>query len=92
MTDQETEFLSDIQSEGFSNCCGAKVYLDTCADCKEPCGIVFEEEDDKLCGACGKLMSAVYENNGFTPPDPTHYEVVAVKCKNKACSMYNIEL
>ncbi len=32
--------LKDLQTNGESNCCGAKVYNDTCADCKEHCEAV----------------------------------------------------
>jgi hypothetical protein len=35
-----TTTLKDIQEEGESNCCGAKVYLDICSDCKEHCDVV----------------------------------------------------
>lgn len=32
--------------EGFSNCCGAKVYSDLgiCSDCKEHCEVLTDEE------------------------------------------------
>ncbi len=32
--------------EGLSNCCGARVYQDMgiCADCKEHCDLITEEE------------------------------------------------
>jgi hypothetical protein len=43
-TDKQQEPLNDAQEEGSSNCCGAKVYGDICADCKEHCDIVTEEE------------------------------------------------
>jgi hypothetical protein len=35
-----TTTLQDIQEEGESNCCGAKVYNDICSDCKEHCEVV----------------------------------------------------
>ena len=26
---------------------------------------------------CGRRLNIYYENNGFTPPDPTHYDAYA---------------
>lgn len=38
-----------------------------------------------LCESCGEPREAIYENNGFTEPDPTHYEIVGYKpCANCA--------
>jgi len=36
--------LADITADGVSSCCSAKVYLDICADCKEHCEVVNEED------------------------------------------------
>lgn len=33
-----------------------------------------------VCPVCHGLLNPIYENNGFTAPDPTHYEVTGVKC------------
>ena len=41
--DKQQELLNDMVEDGFSNCCGAKVILDFCMDCKEHCEIVIEE-------------------------------------------------
>lgn len=44
------EFMSsDLKDmlEGYSNCCGAKVYLGVCSDCQEHCSIMEEDEDPK---------------------------------------------
>lgn len=38
MTDRERELIMDAVSEGESICCGAKMYGDICADCKEHSG------------------------------------------------------
>ena len=35
-----TTTLKDLEEEGESNCCGAKVYLDICSDCGEHCEAV----------------------------------------------------
>lgn len=42
-SDKQTELLNDLLEDGGSNCCGAKVYGDICADCKEYCEIAKEE-------------------------------------------------
>ena len=41
-TDKEIELLNDAV-EGLSNCCGAKVMMDICLECKEHCGIAPAE-------------------------------------------------
>lgn len=42
--------LSDFFEGGvFSNCCGARVMMgDICADCKEHCEAVKEDEEDEI--------------------------------------------
>ena len=38
--DKISEYLSDITMDGYSDCCGAKVYEpDICSACKEHCDI-----------------------------------------------------
>ena len=37
--------LEDLREEGGSNCCGATVYNGMCAECKEHCEAVPDEED-----------------------------------------------
>jgi len=44
-TDKEIETISDLVSEGTSNCCDALVILDICSICGEHCEAVVEEED-----------------------------------------------
>ena len=45
MNDKQAELLADAIQEGSSNCCGAKVYIpDICAECKEHCEIITDEE------------------------------------------------
>lgn len=46
MNDHDIEMLNDAKGEGFSNCCGASVYGDICADCKEHCDVEFEEDEE----------------------------------------------
>lgn len=37
----------DMFEPGSSNCCGARVYLNgICADCKEHCEVVEDEEEE----------------------------------------------
>lgn len=38
--------LMDMEEDGSSNCCGAKVYMGICADCKEHCEAVADDDDD----------------------------------------------
>jgi len=39
-------------------------------------------EEKGICSHCKSELEPIYENNGFTPPDPTHYEIVGYKsCK-----------
>ncbi len=38
--------LQDMQEDGASSCCGAKVYMGICADCKEHCDAIQDEQDD----------------------------------------------
>lgn len=40
------EHIKDLEQDGVSNCCGAKVYLDICQDCKEHCEVVKEGKED----------------------------------------------
>lgn len=34
----------------------------------------------EACPECGDLLECIWENNGFTAPDPEHWEVVGVVC------------
>ena len=43
--DKQIELLNDVLEDGGSSCCGAKVYFDICADCKEHCDLVTEEDN-----------------------------------------------
>lgn len=36
--------------------------------------------DDEHCPECGELLEFVWENNGFTAPDPEHWEITKVYC------------
>ncbi len=38
--------LMDMQEDGESSCCGAAVYMGMCADCKEHCDAVSDDEDN----------------------------------------------
>lgn len=42
-----TTEIKDLYEDGESSCCGARVITpDICADCKEHCSVVKEDEDD----------------------------------------------
>ncbi len=36
-------------------------------------------EDEIVCAECGKLLEAVYENNGFNEPGAEHIEIIGYK-------------
>lgn len=38
----------DLEEDGSSSCCGAKVYLGICHDCQEHCDLVKPEHDEEL--------------------------------------------
>ncbi len=40
-----TTELYDYEEKGVSNCCSAKVLLGVCAECKEHCEAVDEDEE-----------------------------------------------
>jgi len=50
-------------------------------DSIEICGRCWPKyaEENGLCENCGSELEPIYENNGFTAPDPTHYEVTGYK-------------
>ena len=33
-----------------------------------------------VCPECGVIMRQVWDNTGFEPPDPTHWEIVGYEC------------
>jgi len=33
------------------------------------------------CPICGRVVKEVWENNGYPPPDPTHFEMVGYVCE-----------
>lgn len=37
-------------------------------------------DEDTKCPECGAEMMAEWENNGFSPPDPTHWEITGMTC------------
>ena len=41
--------------------------------------ILNDPEDFGKCSICGGELEPIYENVGFTPPDPTHYEITGYK-------------
>jgi acetone carboxylase gamma subunit len=44
---------------------------------------IWENADGILiCPTCGGYMEAIYDNVGFTAPDPVHYMLVGFKCHN----------
>jgi hypothetical protein len=43
------EYYDMFEGGVFSNCCGARVMMgDICADCKEHCEAVKEDEEDEI--------------------------------------------
>lgn len=34
----------------------------------------------EICNNCGGQIKIEYENNGFNPPDPTHYDPIGGQC------------
>lgn len=38
--------------------------------------IIYKNNDGAYCAVCKALLKPVYENNGYSPPDPTHFEIV----------------
>lgn len=68
-----TTSLEDMK-EGMSSCCGAPVYTDMeiCSDCKEHCGIEYEEEDEAKLDSIEKAkddMDDDSEDYPLTAPD-----------------------
>jgi len=47
----------------------------------EGVGLVKDEDlrEMGICPSCLQELEPIYENNGFQPPDPTHYEIVGYK-------------
>ena len=41
--------------------------------------IILKNNDGAYCAVCKVPLTPVYENNGYAPPDPTHYEIVGYK-------------
>lgn len=41
--------------------------------------IKFNKNDEAVCTECDELLKPIYENNGFTAPDPEHIEIVGYK-------------
>ena len=39
----------------------------------------IDEQETGICNSCGNELEPIYENNGFTAPDPTHYEITGYK-------------
>lgn len=40
------------------------------------------EKGEAICTECGELLEGIWENNGYQPPDPTHWEIVGYyKCE-----------
>lgn len=37
-------------------------------------------DETENCPNCGEPMIEIIENNGFTPPDPVHYDLVGFEC------------
>jgi len=58
---------------------GSCGYLDK--DNNYYCNECWEEvtEAKGICPICEIELEPVYENNGFTAPDPTHYEIAGYK-------------
>ena len=48
MDDKQIELLNDVEEEGGSDCCGAKVYMDICSECSEHCGVDGEDDEDPV--------------------------------------------
>jgi hypothetical protein len=53
-------------------------FQETLHYCNE-CWAEREEDLTGECFNCGELLEPIYENNGFNPPDPTHYEITGWK-------------
>ena len=49
-------------------------------------GEIIEELTEDKCPKCGEILFFNWENNGFSEPDPTHYEIVSEYCK--ACGYH----
>jgi len=43
------------------------------------CWTEHQGEDLGLCSSCGTELEPIMENNGFTAPDPTYYEITGYK-------------
>ena len=43
-------------------------------------------DEKEKCTQCGEITYPMYENTGFTAPDPVHYELVGFKCPH--CGHY----
>lgn len=79
-TNNMSTSLMDMQEDGQSSCCGAKVYMGICADCKEHCDAVGDEDEDTVCG-CGCNKKSV--DCKCTPADCPHIEAKIQSYKNK---------
>ncbi len=45
--------------------------------------IIINNRVEAVCGECERPLKPLFENNGFTAPDPEHIEIVGYeKCKH----------
>jgi len=36
--------------------------------------------EELVCSKCGAIMKQLWDNTGFEPPNPTHWEIIGYKC------------
>lgn len=58
--------------------------LDICANCWPDYA-----DENGLCLKCGNSLEGIYENNGYTEPDPTHFEITGYKPCDQCYSFEN---
>ena len=77
----------------------AKISLASCYQCGGDatgcdCGQKLEDKQDEkmresgICPRCLQDLEPIYENNGFTAPDPEHHEITGYKqceCQANNC-------
>lgn len=75
-------FLCNYCDAGLCTACG---YVEKDGDkhfCNE-CWKEYQEDELGICAECGTELEPIYENNGFTAPDPTMIEITGHKpCLN----------